>query len=80
MKVWPTPDDHDSENVSFHDDMQSLVGSGYKPKKLGSRIHITRCPMCRRENYLGGAANDGNCAWCYFDANNTENPEIIREA
>lgn len=32
------------------------------------RVRLTRCPNCGRENYAGNVAT-GQCAWCYWDAN-----------
>ena len=61
-----TPDDYDSNHVHWEADGKRL-GGGYQSKK-DDRLHVTRCPMCGRENYALMVAH-GFCAFCGFDPN-----------
>lgn len=62
MVIQVTPEDYDSDDVRFEANGEKIEGFGYKSKKDGT-IHIMRCPICKRENYLAQPI----CVWCGFD-------------
>lgn len=58
-----TPDDHDSDTVSWKErENGPLKGYGYRGKEGDDAIHIIRCPVCSNENYMAQEV----CIHCGF--------------
>lgn len=61
------PGGYDHDDVRWLDGKGEQVGFGYRGRNDG-RMHVQRCPSCRKENYAMAVAS-GFCSWCGFDAN-----------
>lgn len=48
----------------------SFKGIDYYP--LSGEIHLRRCPLCNRENYILNIST-GVCTWCGYIASEDEN-------
>lgn len=62
--ITKTPNDYDSNDITFLHPKHGKRGAGYQSKENGS-IGLLRCPECNRENYAMAVAT-GCCAFCEF--------------
>lgn len=71
VKIIKTGDLYDSDEILFVDDKGNKLGTGFLPKEKDSTIALTKCPMCRKENYVMNVLS-GQCSWCVFNVKDEE--------
>lgn len=69
--MYPTADDHDSDDIRWEAPDGSIQGYGFMSKGVDRTIHVVRCPKCHNENYMAQSV----CVHCGFDPNPKEEHE-----